>query len=131
MCCTLGLGLFFKTPAVEEPVVASDDIKEEAPESEKASPTNKRRPAHLNMCKRQASPVKLPEAKFRVCVGVSQSPLNAMTGFSIPLYRTQVLDDYVKPTKKHVKQTGFYRYIEKSADELDDEVEYDMDDQVA
>jgi len=42
----------------------------------------------------------------------------------------QVIDDYVKPAKKHVKQAGFFRYIEKTAEELDEEVEYDMDDQV-
>lgn len=42
----------------------------------------------------------------------------------------QVIEEYIKPAKTHVKQPGFYRYIEKTAEELDDEVEYDMDDQV-
>jgi len=43
---------------------------------------------------------------------------------------SQVLEDYVQPKKKHIKQTGFYRYIEQSVEELDNSVEYDMDDQV-
>ena len=46
------------------------------------------------------------------------------------MFHHKELDDYVKPSKKHVQKPGFFRYIEKTAEELDDEVEYDMDDQV-
>ncbi|XP_048740220.2 peregrin-like isoform X2 [Ostrea edulis] len=51
------------------------------------------------------STVKLPEAQFKV------------------------IDDYIKPNKISPRQNSYYRYIEKSADELDDEVEYDMDEE--
>ncbi|KAK3102874.1 hypothetical protein FSP39_014567 [Pinctada imbricata] len=53
----------------------------------------------------QPAVVKLPEATFKV------------------------VDDYIKPSKIQPRQNSYYRYIEKSVEELDDEVEYDMDEE--
>ncbi|KAK7486575.1 hypothetical protein BaRGS_00022241 [Batillaria attramentaria] len=50
-------------------------------------------------------PAKLPEAQFKV------------------------LDDYIKPGNVPTRPSSYYRYIEKSVDELDEEVEYDMDEE--
>ncbi|ESO96230.1 hypothetical protein LOTGIDRAFT_174941 [Lottia gigantea] len=50
-------------------------------------------------------PVKLPEAQFKV------------------------LEDYVKPNHFKPRPSSYYRYIEKTSDELDEEIEYDMDEE--
>jgi bromodomain and PHD finger-containing protein 1 len=50
--------------------------------------------------------VKLPEASFKV------------------------LTDYVKPIKVPPRGSSYYRYIERSQEEMDEEVEYDMDEEV-
>ncbi|XP_067934772.1 peregrin-like [Watersipora subatra] len=100
------LKIVTKTCCKEETVNPVEDVKVETP---KSTPVTKKKSQKdcQSSTKKPPSPYKLPEAHFKV------------------------LDDYVKPSKTHTKQSGFFRYIEKTAEELDDEVEYDMDDQDA
>lgn len=53
---------------------------------------------------------------------------NAQT--KLPEAMFKVVEDYIKPSHMKEKQNSYYRYIEKSTDQLDDEVEYDMDEEV-
>lgn len=47
----------------------------------------------------------------------------------LPEAQFKVIDDYIKPIKISQRQNSYYRYIEKSVEELDEEVEYDMDEE--
>ena len=49
----------------------------------------------------------------------------------LPEAQFKVIDDYVKPDKKISRSESYYRYMEKSVEELDEEVEYDMDEEVS
>ena len=53
-----------------------------------------------------SGPVKLPEATFTV------------------------IDDWVKPANCTKRSTAYYRFMEKTSEELDEDVEYDMDEEV-
>jgi len=48
----------------------------------------------------------------------------------LPEAQYKVIEDYVRPAKIKDRSNAYYRYIEKSVEELDDEVEYDMDEEV-
>ena len=41
-----------------------------------------------------------------------------------------VLDEWVKPSTCSKRSTAYYRFMEKTVEELDDDVEYDMDEEV-
>ena len=48
----------------------------------------------------------------------------------LPEASFKVLSDYAKPSRVPARPTSYIRYMEKTPDELDDEVEYDMDEEV-
>jgi len=48
----------------------------------------------------------------------------------LPEAQFKVVEDYIKPCNPKPRPNSYYRYIEKSVEELDDEVEYDMDEEV-
>ena len=52
-------------------------------------------------------------------------------GSKLPEAQFKILEDYVQPVNVPVKATNYYRFIEKTQEELDEEVEYDMDDEVS
>jgi len=69
---------------------------------------------------------KHPEAqKGRKDVAVS----NHSNSSKLPEAQYRIIEDYVKPVKINGRTDAYYRYIEKSVEELDDEVEYDMDEE--
>lgn len=51
--------------------------------------------------------------------------------FKLPEAHFRVLDDYVQPNDVPPKPSNYYRFIEKTQEELDDEVEYDLDEEVS
>ena len=48
----------------------------------------------------------------------------------LPEPTVTVLDEYVKPNKVSARSSTYYKYKEKTVEELDEEVEYDMDEEV-
>lgn len=51
-------------------------------------------------------------------------------GIKLPEACFKVLDDYVKPVDVPPQNVTYYRYIEKTPEELEEHVEYDMDEEV-
>ncbi|KAL3851628.1 hypothetical protein ACJMK2_015361 [Sinanodonta woodiana] len=51
------------------------------------------------------------------------------TNIKLPEAQFKVIEDYVKPSHISALPNSYYRYMEKSPDELDDEIEYDMDEE--
>jgi bromodomain and PHD finger-containing protein 1 len=89
----------------EEKKAERTPLKTKGGDSGKSSKAGKSRKENM-ATPAPAQPQKLPEANFKV------------------------LDDYIKPAKTVHRQSSYYRYMEKSPEELDDEVEYDMDEEV-
>ena len=58
-------------------------------------------------------------------------PHSTTQSLKLPEARFRVLDDYIKPSKKPDHMFSYYRFMEKSMDELDGGVEYDMDEEVS
>lgn len=48
----------------------------------------------------------------------------------LPEASFKIIDDYVKPPEAPKRSHTYFRYFEKTNDELDDEIEYDMDEEV-
>lgn len=72
--------------------------------------------------------VKNPEVQK----GKKNPPVTNHTNSSkLPEAQYKIIEDYVKPAKIIERSDAYYRYIEKSVEELDDEVEYDMDEEVS
>lgn len=68
-----------------------------------------------------------PPQKSRKDVTIS----NHSNTSKLPEAQYKVIEDYVKPIKINERSDAYYRYIEKSVEELDEEVEYDMDEEVS
>lgn len=84
-----------------------EEKAEKSPQkSIKATDPQKGRKDTNNASHAQSNAVKLPEAQYKV------------------------IEDYVRPAKAISQTDAYYRYIEKTVDELDEEVEYDMDEEV-
>lgn len=56
---------------------------------------------------------------------------NGHVAIKLPEAQFKVVDDYVKPSNVRPRPLSYYRYIEKSSEELDEEIEYDMDEEVS
>lgn len=54
---------------------------------------------------------------------------NGHVAIKLPEAQFKVVDDYVKPSNVRPRPLSYYRYIEKSSEELDEEIEYDMDEE--
>jgi len=55
---------------------------------------------------------------------------NHSNSVKLPEAQFKVVEEYIKPSNMQPRPNSYYRYIEKSTDELDEEVEYDMDEEV-
>jgi len=49
---------------------------------------------------------------------------------TLPEVTFRVLDDYVPPAGTVPQSTDYYRYVHKTAEEIDSRIEYDMDEEV-
>ena len=49
---------------------------------------------------------------------------------TLPEVTFRVLDDYVAPAGTVPQSVDYYRYVEKTAEEIDSHIEYDMDEEV-
>ncbi|GAB1597887.1 peregrin-like [Argonauta hians] len=54
---------------------------------------------------------------------------NGHAAIKLPEAQFKVVEDYVKPSNVRPRPLSYYRYIEKSSEELDEEIEYDMDEE--
>jgi len=53
-----------------------------------------------------------------------------MEGVIVPEVTFKIMDDYVQPPKLASRPLSYYRYVEKTPEELYDQIEYDMDEEV-
>jgi len=49
---------------------------------------------------------------------------------TLPEVTFRVLDDYVPPAGTVPQSVDYYRYVAKTAEEIDSQIEYDMDEEV-
>lgn len=62
--------------------------------------------------------------------GVSKDGNDAQA-LKMPVADFRILEEYVRPAQRPTsQQMAYYRYVEKTAEELNEEVEYDMDEEV-
>lgn len=74
-------------------------------------------------------PVRCFESKMRKDpIPLGSLPPDISTN-KLPEPNVKILTDPVKPSKPSARPTSYYRYIEKSLEELDEEIEYDMDEE--
>lgn len=62
--------------------------------------------------------------------GATATPATTQNALKLPEANFRVIDDLERPDIP-VRSAAYYRFIEKSAEELDEEVEYDMDEEVS
>ena len=82
---------------------------------------------------KEERPDKSPTKASKVTVADPKKKDSSSTtsAAKLPEASFKILDDYVKPADAPVRPASYYRFIEKNPEELDDEVEYDMDEEVS
>ena len=55
----------------------------------------------------------------------------AAARIKLPVVSVKVLDDYVKPPRVIQLPTNYYHFIPKTSEELNEQVDYDMDEEVS
>ncbi|CAI9715056.1 peregrin-like isoform X7 [Octopus vulgaris] len=79
--------------------------------------------------KGEKSPQKVNNNKHPENQKLKKEVSNGHVAIKLPEAQFKVVEDYVKPSNVRPRPLSYYRYIEKSSEELDEEIEYDMDEE--
>lgn len=111
----LGSGQPFKVNAFEPLRVIVDDSDGECSEAVK------------DLSKSSAVAAKESSSRKDGCGVVSSYPSPSN---KLPEASFRIMSDYVRPKDLPARPANYYRYVPKTAEEMDEEVEYDMDEMV-